>query len=101
MSRMWRRAIGLVVPGAAQLLRGGVLTGIALSALWLGAIVAWQPGLLVPLTRFLGIDLRLDLIRFGPVPVAFGLDPWSVLGISCAAAVWLTANLPVLRGSRA
>jgi len=96
-TRLGRKIAGVLVPGAAQVLRGRVGRGLLLATIWFAALVASRPALFAPVERALGLDLRLDLLRAGDVPVGFAIDPLSLVGLAVAAVVWLTANASILR----
>jgi tetratricopeptide (TPR) repeat protein len=96
-TRRWRRLGSLLLPGSAQLLRGRTLAGVVLLVLWLAALIAWQPGILIPVERLVGTQLRLDLLRSGTVPGVYGLDPSGVLALVAAVLTWLLANISALR----
>ena len=99
--RRVRRAASLLLPGAGHLLRGRTVRGLVFSGVWLAALVAWKPALLAPLERLSGADLRLDLLRFGSVPAAYGLDPSGFVALALAIGVWIAANVGGLRGREA
>jgi Tfp pilus assembly protein PilF len=92
-TRGGRRLVSLVLPGAGHLLRGRTGLGCLLLLLWFATLVAWMPGALAPLERMVGIDLRLDLLRGGPVPRFFSLNGTAVLAAVAAAMVWIAGNL--------
>jgi len=74
-----------------------VVVGLMLLVLWFAALVAWRPGLFQPFATFVGLDLRLDLLRTGEVPGVFHIDAWTVLGLVIALSVWLIANAGTTR----
>ena len=96
-TRRMRRLASLVLPGSSQLLRGRTAAGVFLLVIWLAALIAWQPRVLVPVERLVGTQLRLDLLRSGSVPGVYALDPSGVVALAAAALVWLLANLSALR----
>ena len=96
-TRRMRRFSSLLLPGSAQLLRGRTLAGVVLLVVWLAALIAWQPLVLVPLERLAGTQLRLDLLRSGSVPGVYALDPSGVVALAAAALAWLLANVSSLR----
>jgi len=65
--------------------------------IWMAALIAWQPRVLVPVERLAGTQLRLDLLRSGSVPGVYALDPSGVVALFAAVLVWLLANLSALR----
>jgi len=96
-TRRARRLVSLVLPGSAQLLRGRTAAGVILLVVWLAALIAWQPRVLVPVEHLVGTQLRLDLLRSGSVPGVYALDPSGVVALAAAALTWLVANLSALR----
>jgi hypothetical protein len=82
----------LVLPGAAQLLRGQAGRGAVLVAAWLAALIAWQPDALLPLKRLVGIDFQIDLLHQRTVPAGFQLHPLTLLAIAAMVAVWISGN---------
>lgn len=96
-TRRARRLVSLVLPGSAQLLRGRTAAGVILLVVWLAALIAWQPRVLVPVEHLVGTQLRLDLLRSGSVPGVYALDPSGVVAVAAAALTWLVANLSGLR----
>jgi tetratricopeptide (TPR) repeat protein len=92
-SRGSRRVVSLLLPGSGHLLRGRTALGCGLLVLWFAALVAWMPGVLVPLERLIGVDLRLDLLRAGAVPGFFRLNGTAVLAAMVAVFVWLAGNV--------
>ncbi|MBZ5638781.1 MAG: tetratricopeptide repeat protein [Acidobacteriia bacterium] len=93
MNRFIRRIASTVLPGAGDVLKGKPALGALLLFLWLTAWIAWLPELFVPIQRFTGADLRLDLLRSGSVPASFPLCPAALVCAPLAAAVWLAGNL--------
>ena len=96
-TRRMRRLSSLLLPGSAQLLRGRTAAGVLLLIVWLAALIAWQPLVLVPVERLAGTQLRLDLLRSGSVPGVYALDPSGVVALLAAALTWLLANVSALR----
>jgi len=96
-TRRLGRLVSLVLPGSAQLLRGRTAAGVLLLVIWLAALIAWQPRVLVPVERLAGTQLHLDLLRSGSVPGVYALDPSGVVALAVAVLVWLLANLSALR----
>jgi tetratricopeptide (TPR) repeat protein len=92
MTRSARRLVSLVLPGAAQLLRGRAVRGSLLVLIWLTALIAWQPIGLVPIERFLGLDVRLDLLGPHAVPAAYDLNPLSYIALFASILVWIAGN---------
>ena len=75
------------------MISGKAATGMVLVFLWTAAWIAAAPRILLPLERFLGSSLRIDLLVTGPVPAIHVLDPAILVAIPLAAVVWLAANL--------
>jgi hypothetical protein len=100
LSRKSRLLTSIVLPGSAQLLKGRALGGTVLLLVWLAAWIAWQPVILAPLERLSGLELRLDLLRQGSVPVHFALHPFSLLALCSLPVIWLAGNLASLRRRR-
>ncbi len=100
-ARAGRSLAGLVLPGAGQILRGHVVTGLVFLTVWLTALLAWQPGALRPIGEVLGFGLRLDLLTPGAVPDAYHLEPASLVAMVALVAVWLAANARRLRRGEA
>ena len=92
VTRAVRRLLSLVLPGAAQLLRGRAVRGALLVAAWLTALVAWQPGALAPLERALGVELVLEELRHGGLPTGYEFHPLAVIGLAGALLVWIAGN---------
>jgi hypothetical protein len=61
--------------------------------LWFFVLIVWQPVVLRPVERLLGIDLRLDLLRPGSVPAMFDVDPHAFLAILLLAVAWFLGNI--------
>jgi tetratricopeptide (TPR) repeat protein len=91
-ARRARRFASLVLPGAAQLLRGRAVRGVLLIVGWLAALVAWKPDLLAGLERALHVELALEELRRGGVTAGFGIHPLAVFGLTAVLAIWVTAN---------
>lgn len=96
-TRNARRLVSCLFPGAAQLLGGRAGRGCLLLLLWLVAIIAWRPSLLVPLERLVGADLRLDLLWTSSVPSHFAVSAMAALGALMALTVWILGNSWVVR----
>jgi len=92
IARGGRRLVSLVLPGAAQLLRGRAGRGSLLVLLWLVALLAWQPIGLLPLERFVGLDLPLSLLSSASVPKAYDLQPLGVLAVMLMVLTWFAGN---------
>ena len=92
ISRGGRRLVSLVLPGAAQLLRGRAGRGSLLVLAWLAALVAWQPIGLLPLERFVGLDLPLNLLTVRSVPKAYDLQPLGMLAVMLMVLIWFAGN---------
>jgi tetratricopeptide (TPR) repeat protein len=92
-SRGGRRLVSLVLPGAAQLLRGRAARGSLLVLLWLGALLAWQPVGLLPLEQFVGLDLPLYLLATGSVPMAYDLQPLGIFAVMSMVLIWFAGNV--------
>ncbi len=99
--RRLRRLASLVVPGAGHLLAGRTWRGGALALLWLTALLAWHPVGLTAIDRWMGLDLRLDLLQPPPVPVMYSPNPWTLIGLPLAMVVWLVGNLGAWRSREA
>ena len=99
--RRIRKLISLVLPGAAQVLRGKAAVGSLLLLIWLAAWIAWQPILIAPLRRLVGLDLRLDLLGAGSVPSLYDVQPLGVLALIAMVVVWLLGNAWRWRGGEA
>ncbi|HXV77508.1 MAG TPA: tetratricopeptide repeat protein [Candidatus Polarisedimenticolaceae bacterium] len=91
-SRGARSAVSLVLPGAAQLLRGQAARGVLLVGAWLAAWIAWRPQLLEPLDRLAGVDVRIDLMQQPSVPAGFQPQPLALLALVSLVVVWLSGN---------
>jgi len=92
ISRGGRRLVSFVLPGAAQLLRGRAGRGSLLVLLWLAALLAWQPVGLVPLERFIGLDLPLNLLAARSVPTAYDLQPLGIFAVMSMVLIWIIGN---------
>jgi tetratricopeptide (TPR) repeat protein len=92
ISRGGRRLVSLVLPGAAQLLRGRAGRGCFLVLVWLAALLAWQPIGLLPLERFVGLDLPLSVLSSGSVPKAYDLQPLGMLAVMLMVLTWFAGN---------
>lgn len=92
LSRLGKRLGSLVVPGAAQLLRGRAGRGCLLALAWLAALTVGQPLVLGFLGRISGLDLRLDLLRPAALPAAFAVDGVAIVALATAAMVWIAGN---------
>jgi hypothetical protein len=100
-SRNGRRLLSTVLPGAAQLLRGRAGLGIFLLVAWFGSLIAWQPGVLRPVERFAGLNLRLDLLGPESIPAIYDLNPFTLIAVPVLLAVWLAANVWRWKGREA
>lgn len=92
ISRGGRLLISLVMPGTAQLLRGRAGRGSLLVLLWLAALLAWQPVGLLPLERFVGLDLPLYLLATRSVPTAYDLQPLAIFAVMLMVLTWFVGN---------
>ncbi len=92
ISRSARRLVSLLMPGAAQILRGRAMRGSLLVLVWLAALIAWQPIGLLPIQRFLGLDLRLDLLGQRSVPAIYDVNAFGLIALLTAIMVWLAGN---------
>lgn len=101
LTRLGRRLVSLVLPGAAQVLRGAPGRGVALLVLWLGALVAAVPLVLPPLEAALGVDLPLDLVSSAPVPAMHGVNAAAGLAVVGLLVAWIVGNAWHLRGREA
>ena len=90
--RLGRRIASVILPGAAQLLRGRALRGTLLILGWLAALVAWKPDLLSGLERALHLELALEELRRGGAAAGVGIHPLAVLGLAAVLVIWLVAN---------
>ncbi len=91
-ARRTRRLSSLVLPGSGHFLRDRTWFGAILLFLWLAAMVAWQPSLMVPLEGGLGVDLRLDQLRAAAVPATRAVDPLALLAALMLPGIWLAGN---------
>jgi tetratricopeptide (TPR) repeat protein len=95
--RRGRKIFSLILPGASHLLRGTAGRGCFLIFLWVLALIAWKPGLLSPLERFAGLEFHLSVLRSGPVPAAYSMEPSALLALIAAVVVWLAGNAWIWR----
>ena len=72
-------------------LRGRILAGCLFLIGWFTAVLMWQPVTLLPLEKFTGFDLRLDLLYSGAVPASPAVNAAAILGLAGAILVWLAA----------
>jgi tetratricopeptide (TPR) repeat protein len=100
-SRLVRRLLSLVLPGSGLVLRGGALLGTALLLAWLTAVTVIAPAAVWPVEGLLGLDLRLDVLRTGPVPGLLDLDPILLLAVPLALTVWIAGSAWLRRPSEA
>ena len=98
LMRRTKRWISTVLPGAAQQLRGRPLWGTLLMLAWIAALLAWQPVIVTPLEKSLGLDLQLGLLRAEGVPASFNVNPVAVAAVVALPFVWLLGNLWRWRG---
>jgi tetratricopeptide (TPR) repeat protein len=92
LSRAATRFISTILPGTAHLLRGRAGLGTVLLLAWLTALIAWQPVILLPLEKFTGIDLRLDLLGAGNVPAMYSLKASAWMAMLALPVIWLAGN---------
>lgn len=100
-SRNGRRLLSAVLPGSAQLLRGRAGWGVFLLVAWFGGLIAWQPGVLRPVDRLAGLDLRLDLLGPESIPAIYDPNPFTLVAFPALLAVWLAGNLWRWKGREA
>jgi tetratricopeptide (TPR) repeat protein len=98
LSRAATRFISTILPGTAHLLRGRAGIGTILLLAWLTALIAWQPAILLPIESSTGIDLRLDLLGAGSVPVMYSLKASAWLPMLALPLIWLAGNSWSRRG---
>lgn len=96
--RVVRGGIGWLFPGSSHVLRGRILVGCLFLVAWFTAVLMWQPISLLPLEKFTGFELRLDLLFSGAVPAAPAVSAAAVLGLVAAILIWITAVIG--RGKR-
>ena len=89
--RMVRTGTGWIFPGGSHVLRGRILAGCLFLVAWFTTVLMWQPAALLPVERFTGFDLRLDLLYSGAVPASPAVNAAAVLGLLGAILIWLTA----------
>jgi tetratricopeptide (TPR) repeat protein len=87
-SKLVRTLLGVVLPGARQVLRGRPLAGLGLMVLWFAILVASQPWLLSPIEHWSGIEFHLDLLRSPSVPARYGLDPLAPVALLSLPIIW-------------
>ncbi|MBD3866702.1 MAG: tetratricopeptide repeat protein [Acidobacteria bacterium] len=87
--RVVRSGIGWLFPGSSHVLRGRILAGCLFLIGWFTAVLMWQPVALLPLEKFTGFDLRLDLLYSGAVPASPAVNAAAILGLAGAILIWL------------
>jgi tetratricopeptide (TPR) repeat protein len=93
LSRLFRRSVSAVMPGAGDVLAGKPALGAALLLLWLTAWISWRPQIFAPIQHLMGADLRLDLLRSGGMSTSFLLGPAALVCAPLATFVWLAGNM--------
>lgn len=98
--RLLRRVIAAFLPGSAHVLTGHAFWGSALLIGWFGTLLTWNPAILRPVERLIGLDLRLHLLESGSVPPAYTLNVLGMLALVSALGFWLLGNLSSPRSKR-
>ena len=96
-TRNARRLVSFLLPGSAHLVGGRAGRGCLLLLVWLTALIAWRPSMLIPLEQLVGADLRLDLLWTASVPSQFSINAVAVLGIFLGLGAWIAGNSWFLR----
>ena len=89
--RRVRAGIGWLFPGSSHVLRGRILAGCIFLVAWFTTVLMWQPLALLPVEKFTGFELRLDLLYSGAVPASPAVNAAAILGLVGAILIWLTA----------
>jgi tetratricopeptide (TPR) repeat protein len=98
LSRKTKRWVSLLLPGAAQQLRGQPIWGTLLMLLWLAALLSWQPAILAPLEELFRLDLQLGLLDPARVPASFDVNLLAIAAMLGMPLIWLMGNLWCWRG---
>jgi tetratricopeptide (TPR) repeat protein len=93
--RTTRRIASWLLPGGGPILDGRPLRGLLLLWIWVVALLACAPGVLVPIARLSGFDVHLGRVRPTLAPAFVAVDVVALLGVAIAVVAWAASNLRI------